>query len=355
MTLLQRIIWENKLKYRLIRHLLFWIIVLIYFTSYGLYYNILRHQFIAFTLYLPLYIVVTYTLLYFILPKVLLKKQYFLSLVLFIGLLTLYTFVMRIYYRNIFPSIFGESEFGTIRGSLPFMLSVIVESDKFIIVNFPVLFIKAIKYWYLVEINNKELERKNMENKMAMLNAQLHPHFLFNTLNNLYTLALDDSKKTPEIIMKLSEVMRYIIDDYSELNVELGKEIEIIASYIEIEKLRYDDDLKITYTIDIPDEENSKKILIPPLLIFTFVENAFKHGASKSLDNAWINIEVVMKDAFLKIFIENSVDEDYKIKNRKGLGLVNVQKRLELYYPNRHRYSANKLHNRFKVFLEIKI
>ena len=355
MTLLQRIIWENKFKYRLIRHLLFWIIVLIYFTSYGLYYKVLRNQFIAFSLYLPLYMVITYTLLYFIFPKVLVKKQYVLSILLFIILLIMYTVATKLYYRKIFPFVFGETAFAMMRGNLSFMMSILVESDRFIIVNFPALFIKAIKHWYLVEINNKELERKNIENKMAMLNAQLHPHFLFNTLNNLYTLALDNSKKTPEIIMKLSEVMRYIIDDYNELNVELGKEIEIIASYIEIEKLRYDDDLKITYTIDIPDEENNKKILIPPLLIFTFVENAFKHGASKSLDNAWINIEVVMKDAFLKIFIENSVDEDYEIKNRKGLGLVNVQKRLELYYPNRHRYSANKLYNRFKVFLEIKI
>lgn len=354
MTLLHRIIWDDNVKYRLIRHLLFWSIILIYFTSYGLYYNILRHQFIAFSMYLPLYIVVTYTLLYFIFPKVLFKRQYLLSIVLFLVLLVLYTVIMRIYYQHIFPYVFGESPFQLRRASLSLFMSLIVESDKFIMVNFPALFIKAIKHWYIVEINNKELERKNIENKMSMLTAQLHPHILFNTLNNLYTLSLESSKKTPATIMKLSEVMRYIIDDHSKLKVELRKELEIIESYIEIEKLRFDNKLKIDYNIDIPTD-NYEQILTPPLLIFTFVENAFKHGVSKCLDNPWINIDVITEDSLLKILIENSVDEDYKIKNGDGVGLINVQKRLELYYPNKYKYIVNKLHGKYKVFLEIKI
>ncbi|MBI9055837.1 MAG: histidine kinase [Bacteroidales bacterium] len=205
----------------------------------------------------------------------------------------------------------------------------------------------------MLRLEKHDLEIRNKETNMSVLTSQLHPHFLFNTLNNLYLLSLEKSDKAPEIIMRLSEIMRYILDDRDKKLVNLTRELEVIKSYIEVERLRYDNHLRIDANIDLTDLEKTT-ILIPPLLIFTLVENAFKHGVSKSVDNPWINIEMCQKDETFNINIGNSFDECCCKKScREGVGLKNVQRRLELYYPEKNKYSINKMRDKYIVKLEI--
>lgn len=354
MNLLHKIVWDDKFNYRFTRHFMFWLVILIYFTSFSIYNGEILFYLKTNLILLPFDIVVTYLIIYFIYSKFLLKKQYLKFIVYLLIVLIIYWLSIKFCYKHILPYFLGNSRYLELRSNLSLVKQAVLESETPLIIILSAIAIKSAKNWHKVEVINQKLEKVGIENKMTMLTAQLHPHFLFNTLNNLYALALNSSKKTPEVIMKLSLVMRYIIDDYNKVSVELRKEFEVIKSYIEIEKLRYDNNLEIKFDVNIPDDYYSN-IVIPPLLIFTFVENAFKHGARKCLDNPWINVKIFMEDKLLKVLIENSVVDDDKLENREGIGLKNVKKRLELYYPNRYKYSAKKLYNRFKVFLEIKI
>lgn len=340
-------VFDDSFKYRFPRHLLYWLVILFYFSGFlapGIqFYDLFKVN----LLFLPLDIITTYLLIYLVVPKALHEKRNVIHLILlFLIIITIHLYVAYLIEKAL------EVEIGQVSTTL---LIWMLQSTKVLaMIFFSMLFIKVVKHLYLVEINYRDLERKNIENKMVILTSQLHPHFLFNTLNNLYTLSKENSERTSEIIMKLSEVMRYILDDCNRLTVSLNKEIEIIKSYIDIQRLRYDESLKIVNDIDIA-EKTLENIQIPPLLVFTFIENAFKHGVSGSVDNPWMKVVIKQEKMFLKIYIENSLDENYNIKNREGVGLKNVQKRLELYYPKQYRYVANKLPDRYKVFLEIKI
>ncbi len=349
MNFLQKIIFEDNFKFQFTRHLLFWIVIYGYFSSFGFFDHTLSDYLKLNAVFLPSDILITYLFLYIIFPVILYEKRYLKAALYFLILLVVYYTLVRISYLYILPLIFDNYV------QLTLLRQILNGSETVLIIFFSAGFLKMIKYWYKVEVDNQKLEKKSIENKMAMLTSQLHPHFLFNTLNNLYTLSKERSEKTSEIILKLSNVMRYILDDYNKLNVGLNKELEIIKSYVEIEKLRYDDDLKVNFDVRI-QEKGLKNIQIPPLLIFTFVENAFKHGVSGSLVNPWINILIEKKDDILKILVENSVDEYFNKKaKRQGVGLKNVQKRLELYYPRNYKYVINKMVNKYIVNLEIKL
>ena len=344
---IKKLVFSNNIWFRTSRHLLFWAVILFYFSGFlelgERYSDELRYN----LLFLPTDILATYILIYLIYPVFLKEKVINVLLgILYSVLLIVLNFLLS-NFIELTAKKYVDQEY-------PFITKMMMSTRVMLIIFFSASFIKTIKYWYKTEINYRELEKKNTENKMALLTSQLHPHFLFNTLNNLYTLSIEKSEKVPEMILGLSSTMRYITDNQMS-KVELSKEIDIIRSYINIEKIRYDNNLNIDFNVKV-SESDLKSIQIPPLLIFTFIENAFKHGVSVSLDNPWMSILIMMKNNILMIHIENSVDEYSKKKSkREGVGLKNVQKRLELYYPKRAKYSINKLFDRFIVDLEIKL
>jgi len=293
--------------------------------------------------------IVTYCFMYLIFPKFFKGKKGVIQACIYFILLTIAHFTMTYFIEVDYYHDQGLSD------KYPLTTWVLISTRITLMIILIAGFIKTIKFLYITEQKKNNLEKKNLENKMSQLTSQLHPHFFFNTLNNLYVLSIEKSDKTSKIIMKLSDVMRYIIDDHNKLSVGLDKELEIIESYIEIEKIRYDENLKIEFDVSIL-KKNLKRIKIPPLLIFTFVENAFKHGVSKSLKNPWIYIGIQQDDSKLKICIKNSIDEYFNNEQEKnGIGLINVQKRLELYYPKCNKYSKQKLTDKYIVDLEIKI
>lgn len=232
-------------------------------------------------------------------------------------------------------------------------------TDRFcvyMVVNtlFIVLFVAMLKFvenWLELDTQKKELEKEKLSAELRFLKAQVNPHFLFNTLNNLYYLAFTQSPNTTEVIAKLSQMMRYMIYDSNHPKVPLRKEVEYMENYISLEKLRLNNQIPIRFDVT----GNPDTIQILPLLLITFLENAFKHGVSNNATNAWVNVQLEVLDQKLKYSVSNSILEqkDEKTREKSGIGLQNVRRRLELGYPNRHTLEVERHPDRYEVHLII--
>lgn len=183
--------------------------------------------------------------------------------------------------------------------------------------------------WQLV----KALESANLKAELDHLKSQIQPHFLFNTLNNLYGLARDKSEHTETMILKLSELLRYGLYQAQKDRVPLSKEIEYLQNYIALQQLRHSQGLEVTMNI----QPISGAPTIAPLLLIPLLENAFKHGADLLTEGAFIHTSLKMEKGKLHFRIENNYPED-KTAAPGGLGLANLGKRLQLLYPNRHEF-----------------
>lgn len=194
--------------------------------------------------------------------------------------------------------------------------------------------IKMTGSWYKVENERKELEKSNFEAELKNLKSQLNPHFLFNTLNNIYSLIAFSPEKAQQAVHDLSKLLRYILYDNNQHYVPLGKEIDFIHNYIELMRLRLSEHVDVK--INLPPESH-KGILIAPLLFISLIENAFKHGISNDKPS-FIHVTIhVEEDKKIMCTIQNSYfPKDNQDKSGSGIGLVNLQKRLELLYPERY-------------------
>lgn len=218
---------------------------------------------------------------------------------------------------------------------------------------FIVIFVGMLRFavdWFELEGKRKELENEKLLAELNFLKAQINPHFLFNTLNNLYYLAYTKSENTTEVIAKLSQMMRYMIYDSNYAKVPLQKEIDYMESYISLERLRLNDQIPIKFEVR-GDIEN---VWIAPFIFITFLENAFKHGVSNNNPNAWVNIAVELRDGQCIYLVENSKPEEKGGEHEKsGIGLQNVQRRLELSYPNKHQLTMENKPDRYIVKLNL--
>ncbi len=204
------------------------------------------------------------------------------------------------------------------------------------------------KRWWAERERNAELEKKNLHIKLQMLQQQLHPHFLFNTLNNLYGLILDKSERAEEVVVKLSELLSYMLYECKAPFTSLKKELEILKAYILLEQLRFEDRLDISFVIN-GDPSNKK---IAPLLLLPFLDNSFKHGVSENLENPWINLEIQIQEDYLYLHLVNSLTKHAPSKNG-GLGLNNAKKRLQLIYGEDHELDISETSDSFCVNLKI--
>ena len=193
----------------------------------------------------------------------------------------------------------------------------------------------------------KALVEEKLQSELKFLRSQTNPHFLFNTLNNLYHLARKNNSKTPDAILKLSGLMRFMLYECSAATIPIQKEIGLIHDYIELEKLRYNERLKIKFTVDIENDGQE----IAPLLLMPFVENAFKHGASESTGNIWVHIFLKIKNGVLEFSVKNSKDST-EAEKEEGIGLKNIKRQLDLIYPG-HVLEIKNAENEFGVFLKI--
>lgn len=288
-----------------------------------------------------------YIHLYVLVPKLLNKRKYLLYIPSTIALLFIYSY-LSYFILNLIP---GEW--------LPKGLSVYIsriDPNYDILEGFFAFTITyALKYtWLALTTQNKvlALQKENLQLELKALKAQVNPHFLFNTLNNIYALSLQKSEQTPGMLLKLSSMMRYLLYECNAPQVELQKEIQFINDYIELEKIRHERNVRIDFSLT-GDEDGTR---IAPLLLIPFVENSFKHGVNAQIGKGWVDIRLSTVNRQISLSVVNSRAENNNGNNQgKGIGLENVQKRLELLYPGRHTLEIDESDEKFSVNLTINL
>ncbi|RYU96469.1 sensor histidine kinase [Emticicia agri] len=225
---------------------------------------------------------------------------------------------------------------------------------SFISAMFIVIFVGMLKFvedWFELEARKKEVENEKLIAELRFLKAQINPHFLFNTLNNLYSLAFSNSPNTTEVIAKLSKMMRYMLYDSNHAKVPLEKEIEYIENYISLEKLRLNHQIPIDFVV----KGNTSQVMIVPLVLITFLENAFKHGVSGNDPNSWIKVLLLIDGKICTYTVENStlIAINGHTKESSGIGLQNLKRRLELSYPDSYELKVENKDNKHRIQLKI--
>jgi two-component system LytT family sensor kinase len=191
--------------------------------------------------------------------------------------------------------------------------------------------IRHIYNFYKLKRQAKQLRIEKQAAELNYLKAQTNPHFLFNTLNNIYSLAKDKSDLAPESILRLSKILRFMLYETSGEFISVEQELKVIADYIELEKLRYDESLRINFNHNVEDMKQS----LPPLLLMPLVENAFKHGVSETRSQPFVDIHLSINKRQLEFVVKNSSEssiEDESIK--ENIGLSNLRRQLELLYTD---------------------
>ncbi|MGE5518806.1 MAG: sensor histidine kinase [Candidatus Dadabacteria bacterium] len=375
----QDFIFSAKRKHRYARHILFW---LLWSIAFNLLFHFPTHVFkgwdtsgpgtknlqelgiILFfikTLLINSFLSVivpqmalTYVLIYWLLPKYLSEgKNLFITILVTVCALVLFYFVAIVFKQS---GVFYNRLMG-ISSDFPLMkvirhVVVIDQLTTLPIVTGFALMIKVFKRWWLRQKETEVLAKEKTKAELQLLKAQVHPHFLFNTLNNIYFFTLTNSSQAPVMIKKLSDLLQYILHECDQPLVPLEKEIKMLRDYMALEKIRYGENIEMT--IDV--EGNYNGIMIHPLLLIPFVENSFKHGASKMISHPWVKLQINIKDNLLHFSIENSKPTDNETFPGKGnIGLKNVRKRLELLYPGRHALNIVTQANSYIVSLELKL
>jgi sensor histidine kinase YesM len=268
-----------------------------------------------------------YSVIYWLLPKYLVKEKYV--------KFGLWLVLISILYNALVHGFMFWFSATPYAGFLE--MSVRIFSNFIMWIGFPTCILliayKMLKFWYLREEEKTALVIGNTYAELQLLKAQVHPHFLFNTLNNIYSFTLDKSPLAGELVSKLSHILHYMTKECDMLLVPLDKEIKILNDYIDLEKVRYGTRLDLQVKINGITENK----LIAPLLMISFVENSFKHGASKTLEDSFINLNIQVSNEKLFFCISNNKPLlPQKTNEKKALGLNNVTRRLKLLYPTTH-------------------
>jgi two-component system, LytTR family, sensor histidine kinase AlgZ len=337
-------------RYKLWRHLLYWSFILITWPVFWIVVNPANSYyvpgFINTLLWIPFMILLGYPMAYWAFPYLLIKGNawQFILVVLAWGLAGIY--LHSAYNNYIHGPLLQALGFNVIynKGHNPLgILCLLTHGGIPMIIRFFKLCIWKQQDWL-------RAQQEKITAELQLLKAQVHPHFLFNTLNNIYSFSLDRSPKTPGLILKLSSLLSYMLYDCKTEEVRLEKELEVMKNYIDLEKERYGNKIEISCTTE--GEINEK--FIAPLLILPFLENAFKHGTSEQVEKSWLSVDISVKQGILRCKIDNSKNE-YVAYNQNGIGVNNVKKRLEFIYPGKYELKMNDEGNFFVVSMLLKL
>jgi hypothetical protein len=297
-------------------------------------------------MWLPVFILYGYPMAYWAVPQLLMKGKIlqFLLLILAWGFAGLY--IDQWYRAFVFIPLQEAMGFKHIlpRGPLAFCYLCLTTSAAV-----PMI-IKFFKYWNKKQQDWLQAQQEKITAELQLLKAQVHPHFLFNTLNNIYSFSLENSPKTPALILKLSSLLSYMLYDCKTEEVRLEKELEIMKNYIGLERERYGNKIDISW--NVTGEVRDK--FIAPLMMLPFIENAFKHGISDQIEKCWLSVDISLKENTLKAKIANSKNE-YAPRRNNGIGIANVKKRLVFIYPGRHELKLSDEGDFFVVSLMIRL
>jgi len=211
--------------------------------------------------------------------------------------------------------------------------------------------LKLVKQWYSDQKTTKDLQQEQLQTELKFLKSQINPHFLFNSLNNLYALTLSKSDSAPEVVLRLSNILRYILYESNEGYVSVRKEMEHVKDYVAVEKLR----LGMGVTIDIDIDDAIQDDPVEPMLFLTLVENAFKHSEDILPEKRFIRIHAKSLDTGFRFLIENTFSPSKRGSETGGIGLENIKKRLNLIYPNQHDIKSSTADGVYRVDLIIKL
>ncbi len=331
---------SNPKLSRVFLHILFWTGYVVFFVlQYAFFYKDTDYLSTAGRLTLEAFIDMgaTYFTVYFLLPRFLFKRKYVQFVVIFFLSAIVFILIQRVLlyyytYPRFFPDIMKKGErFWHINPFYSFL-------NIYTVVG---LFasIKLMKYWYKNQQIKTELENKNKTSELALLRSQLNPHFLFNTLNNIDSLIMSNPGKASDAIIKLSDILRFMLYDTSTDVVPLEKEISYLKSYISLQQIR----LKDPAFVKVDINGNCSDKTIAPMLFIPFVENAFKHGR-KNVAAPGIRIRLECQDdsIFFEVANHSGLPSGLNKDRTAGIGMANTRRRLELLYPGRHKLSFEK-------------
>jgi two-component system, LytTR family, sensor histidine kinase AlgZ len=333
--------------YRWIRHLTYWFIHILCFSYlFKIPEQTFANMLLLSTIWVPAFILYGYPIAYYIVPKYLLQEKYFqFGLILLCWAIGGY-FLNYIYRKNVLFPLSDMLQYKT-NNKNPWAAASFLSMN--VMAGFTSMIV-LFKYWMQKQKDFLIAKNEQVNAELQLLKAQIHPHFLFNTLNNIYAFSLERSPQTPQLILKLSSILSYMLYECRAALVPLEKEIEIMKNYIDLEKERYGERIEISQNIT-GDLASSR---IAPLLLMPFLENAFKHGTSEDLEKPWMSMDIDVQHGVLRCKIVNSKSDSIR-KVASGIGIENVKKRLNLLYPGNHELIMQDDGDFYSVALSLKL
>jgi LytS/YehU family sensor histidine kinase len=338
----------SVLKSRIFQHILFWLfsfVVIVNLISNNqvkqidLIYAIIFHLTLVSIVYLNISV---------LFPFFIHKKRFISYFLLAAFLCLILSFLNSLIFNKIIDIIFPNYYFISIYS----VIDLLKFHAIYVVVT---LLLKFTTEWFSQEdakFKLSKIEKEKVEIELKALRAQVNPHFLFNSLNVLYSLALKNAVETPETIIKLSDILRYVIYDSNKEKVSINSEVELINNYLSLQEYRIDKSSNISFTPDI-----QSNIEIAPMLFLPLVENSFKHGIKGDVSNTFVNIRLKTTDKIAHFEIENNKGSSENPDQNKdgGIGLTNIKKRLSLLYPEKHELLINENEQKFMVSLRINL
>lgn len=339
--------FANK-RFRILMHVVFWIAVSVFYTFF------FGHRSGSYTrmllLVAPLMLVTistAYFINYYLVPRYLFQGKFW-KLILYAS----YTFVVSVWLETLVITslvIVLVWHDGSLPDQTALDLMFLVVAMYFIILV--AVSVKLFKSWYEKQHALRQVDHAKVQAELQLLKSQIHPHFLFNTLNNIYALSLKKSDAAPEMILRLSAMLDYLLYECNAPLVSLEKEINLLQNYIALEEIRYADRLDISFL----NEGDLKNVEVAPLILLPFVENSFKHGAGSKRGKVMVKIALSVKNKSLSFSVENNKSRSEKKSDHGGIGLANVKKRLDLLYPGKYRLDLIDADDTFSVYLKIEL
>lgn len=331
-------------------HVLFWLGYFLFnVVRWGSYFHDYWYSLKSNLIEFPIHIIVVYINVYYLIPKLILRKRYrtyLFSLILMLALV--YLVRTGLNYLLVTKAIWPEAESAGTFLQLNHIIAVVL-GELYVIT-----FVSAIKLlidWSIEKRRNEELAKLQLSTELKYLRTQIQPHFFFNTLNNLYALTLTKSDNAPQLVIKISDMMQYVLYEVNSSKADLLDEINHINNFIDIARLRFNESIEFEMDItgDIEDVE------VPPLLFLTFIENCFKHGLKDSDKvKVCMSFEITNKD-YLEFKLINTFNPESNITNEQGIGIANTKRRLNLLFSSNYVLETSIKDNTYNLFLKIPI
>jgi hypothetical protein len=284
-----------------------------------------------------------------LIPNLLTKRKWFLYILSILGILFLFLLIPKLFESALLAERSEKARIRFLKWRQPFLYPFTGSTAVFFLVFTVSTCSRVIQEWLGIEKKKQKIETEKLATELSFLRSQINPHFLFNTLNNIYSLALVKSDATANAVLKLSSIMRYVLNETKHDIVPLMQELEFMRHYIELQKIRLTNKVTINFLTEGPIEGKQ----IAPLILIPFVENAFKYGISTK-ENSAISFKVKVDETHIYFTSENHIfPSANESREQTGIGLKNTKRRLELLYPGRHTLSVINENSQFIVHLTI--